>query len=187
MANNPLAFVKASFIMQWYYSNNGAQTGPVSAEDLKSMLADGRVKSTDMVWREGMSDWVPASSVGELAVSAAPAPVQAAPLLGAAAAPYQPPVTAQPMGQAYHGDIPTYLWQSIAVTLLCCLPGGIVAIVYASKVDGLKTSGNIPAAQAASKSAKTWCFASFGIGLVVTVLYIVLNVLVVASSSSSGY
>lgn len=175
--------------MQWYYSNNGAQTGPVSAEDLKLMLADGRVRSTDMVWREGMTDWVPASSVGELAVSAAPSasPIQTAPLLGAAAAPYQPPVTAQPMGQQYHGDIPTYLWQSIAVTLLCCLPGGIVAIVYAAKVDGLKASGNIPAAQAASKSAKTWCWASFGIGLVVTVGYIALNVLVVASSSSSGY
>jgi len=177
--------------MQWYYSSNGAQTGPVSADDLKSMLADGRVRPTDMVWREGMSDWVPASSVSELAVVApvptAAAPIQAAPQVGASPTPYQTPVAAQPMAQGYQGgDIPTYLWQSIVVTLLCCLPGGIVAIVYAAKVDGLKAQGNIDGARAASGSAKTWCWASFGIGLVITVLYIVLNIFVVASSSTNG-
>ena len=33
-------------------------------------------------------------------------------------------------------DIPTYLWQSIVCTLLCCMPFGIVAIVFAAQVVG---------------------------------------------------
>jgi len=177
--------------MQWYYSNNGSQLGPVSTEVLKGMIADGRVKLTDLVWREGMSDWLPVSSVSELTPSSINPPVQSssqvAPPVSGTPNPYQAPATPHSMTQApgYQGvDIPNYLWQSIVVTLFCCLPTGIAAIVYASKVNSLKMIGDIHGAKAASESAKTWCWVSFGLGLA----FVILRLFVFASSSSiSGY
>ncbi len=46
---------------------------------------------------------------------------------------------------------------SILVTIFCCLPFGIVAIVKSSQVDTLWTSGNYDAARKAADEAETWC------------------------------
>jgi hypothetical protein len=67
----------------------------------------------------------------------------------------------------------TYLWQSIVVTILCCLPLGIPAIVYAAQVEKYYVQGNIDAAQRASRNAKNFCIASLVSGLVVCVVYII--------------
>ena len=72
-------------------------------------------------------------------------------------------------------DVPNYLWQSIVVTILCCLPLGIPAIVYATKVNTLLMQNNVPAAREASKSAKTWCWVAFGLGLVSFLLIVLLQ------------
>lgn len=58
-------------------------------------------------------------------------------------------------------SVPNYLAHAILVTLFCCLPLGVVAIVYAAKVDGLVAAGDYAGAVAASESAKKWCWASF--------------------------
>jgi len=47
-----------------------------------------------------------------------------------------------------------YLTESILVTVFCCLPLGIVAIINASKVEKEYHSGNYEAAQKASDEAK---------------------------------
>jgi predicted RNA-binding Zn-ribbon protein involved in translation (DUF1610 family) len=65
-----------------------------------------------------------------------------------------------------HWKVPNYLVQAILVTLFCCLPGGIVAIVYAAQVNGKVQQGDIQGAMNASNNAKTWCWVSFGVGLV---------------------
>jgi len=62
--------------------------------------------------------------------------------------------------------IPNYLVQSILVTLCCCLPFGIVSIVYAAQVNGKAQAGDIQGALDASGKAKMWCWIGFGIGLV---------------------
>ena len=41
-----------------------------------------------------------------------------------------------PGSQVAPVQVPNYLVQSILVTLFCCLPFGIVAIVYAAQVNG---------------------------------------------------
>lgn len=64
------------------------------------------------------------------------------------------------------GSIPNYLWQSIVVTLCCCLPGGIVAIVFAAQVNSKLAAGDAAGAEAASRNAKLWCWISFGVGAV---------------------
>jgi hypothetical protein len=51
---------------EWYYASNGQQQGPVTTTALRGLLASGSVKSTDLVWREGMSNWAPAAENREL-------------------------------------------------------------------------------------------------------------------------
>ncbi len=145
--------------MQWHYSKNGTQLGPVSEGELLAKLASGEVCATDLVWKEGMADWRPAGKVAELA------------LVPVAHSPYAPPAYA-PAPMPGGASIPNYLWQSIVVTIFCCWPLGIPAIVYAAKVDGLRARGDVAGALAASSSAKTWCIVAAGIWLGLVVVWI---------------
>lgn len=140
----------------WFYSKNGAQLGPVPESEMRNKLASGEISGTDLVWREGMSEWLPAIRV--LPPEGANTPVPHSPL---------------PNGKR----IPTYLWQSIVVTLFCCLPFGVVGIVYASKVDNLIAAGDIDGAMEASKKAKLWVNLSVGAILLLFVIALIFSFL----------
>ena len=71
-------------------------------------------------------------------------------------------------------SVPSYLAQAIIVTLLCCLPFGIVAIVYAAQVSGKLAAGDYAGAVEASNKAKTWCWVSFGVGLAAIAIYAII-------------
>lgn len=133
-------------VMEWHYSKNGIQLGPVSREELLQKKQSGEVLPSDLVWKQGMAGWAPLGQVAELAGGAP------------AVAPSYTPLSGPGMTE----KIPNYLWQSIAATVLCCLPFGVVAIIYAAKVDGLVAKGDIAGAMAASKSARTWVNVSVG-------------------------
>lgn len=153
-------------IMQWYYSKNSTQLGPVSLDELRAKFASGEVSPADLVWRDGLPDWKPVSEMAELAVIPAPG---GPPALTVQHSPYTPPSMAA--GSA--GDmIPNYLWQSIVATILCCWPLGIPAIVYAAKVDSLKARGDIQGAMSASANAKKWCWIAAASWVVVFVIYV---------------
>ena len=64
-------------------------------------------------------------------------------------------------------NVPSHLAPAILVTLFCCLPFGIVAIVFAAQVNGKLQAGDYEGALSASNKAKTWCWVSFGVGLVI--------------------
>ncbi|RJP24324.1 MAG: RDD family protein [Candidatus Abyssobacteria bacterium SURF_5] len=49
--------------MDWYYVENGQKAGPVSDEELQSMVTTGVITSKDLVWRRGMADWRPYGDV----------------------------------------------------------------------------------------------------------------------------
>ena len=66
-----------------------------------------------------------------------------------------------------------YLVLSIICTLCCCLPFGIVGIVYAAKINSSMAAGNYEEAKNAAKSAKIWIIASAVVGLIVEVIYII--------------
>ncbi len=104
--------------------------------------------------------------------------------------PPPPPHMAPPPQMAGQpvGSVPNYLVQAILVTLFCCLPLGIVAIVFAAQVNGKLTVGDFYGAQEASNKAKMWCWWAFGIGLVGMVLYLGLMVLgVLSGMAGSSY
>ncbi len=85
--------------------------------------------------------------------------------------------------------VTNYLWQSIVVTVLCCLPLGIPAIVFAAKVNGLVAAGKIEEAQDASQKAKMWCWIALGCGLVAGIIQLVLQfgLLGLAASQNGAY
>jgi hypothetical protein len=67
--------------------------------------------------------------------------------------------------------IPDYLVQAILVTICCCLPFGIPAIVFAARVKAFSLSGQYAMAREASEKAKMWCWVGFLIGLVIGAIY----------------
>ena len=63
--------------MNWYYAENGTQTGPVSDAELEALRRSGRVQHDTLVWREGLPEWQPyhqAVSVGQPSAIAAALP-----------------------------------------------------------------------------------------------------------------
>jgi hypothetical protein len=48
---------------QWHYSRSGQQAGPVTGAQLKQLAARGEISPTDLVWKDGLKDWVPASKL----------------------------------------------------------------------------------------------------------------------------
>lgn len=78
-------------------------------------------------------------------------------------------------------EIKSGLVLAILVTLFCCLPFGIVAIIYASKVSGLAAAGDIAGAQDAAKKSSMWSWVSFIVGFLVDVIYIFIYVLAAAN------
>ena len=68
-----------------------------------------------------------------------------------------------------------YLIQAIVVTLCCCLPFGIVAIVYAARVNPKIQAGDLAGARSDSKSALTWIWLSAIFGFIIQVLFLLIG------------
>jgi uncharacterized membrane protein YvbJ len=83
-------------------------------------------------------------------------------------------------GPAYatYAQVPNYLPQAILATLFCCLPLGIVAIVFAAQVNSRLAAGDYPGAVEASDKAKTWTWVTFWVGLGMTVIWVLFAVMV---------
>jgi hypothetical protein len=71
--------------------------------------------------------------------------------------------------------IPNYLVPSILVTLCCCLPLGIVALIFAAQVNSKLAAGDIDGARQASSKAKLFCIIAVVLGLVAIVLAFLIN------------
>lgn len=66
---------------------------------------------------------------------------------------------------------PSYLAFAIISTILCCLPAGIVSIVYATKVNDAYLNEDYDGAQRASNNAKTWAIVSVVVALAGLIIY----------------
>lgn len=125
--------------MQYWALINNVKVGPLSPAEI---LALGATPDT-LVWTQGFQQWVPAASVTEFGFSS----------------------------YNHHGNnLPpcpdTYFAWAIVLMLICCLPAGIVAIIYSSSVESRYARGDYEGALRASNSARTWCIVSFVLGLI---------------------
>ena len=136
--------------MQWYYSKNGTQLGPIGTEDIQAKLASGEISQADLVWKDGMADWLPAGQVPDLrpvlqATSPTPS-VTSAPAVGTS--PYSPPAAQAPAAPVSYTGVPVSPNCAKATTAMvlgicglvfsfCCglvgLVCGILAIVFGSQ------------------------------------------------------
>lgn len=82
--------------------------------------------------------------------------------------------------------VPNYLVQAILTTVFCCLPFGIVAIVYAAQVNSRLAGGDLQGALDASGKAKTWTLVAFLCGLVPALFYAVLIIIGIAAGPQPG-
>ncbi|MDE5842789.1 MAG: CD225/dispanin family protein [Muribaculaceae bacterium] len=67
---------------------------------------------------------------------------------------------------------PTYLVWAVVMTVLCCLPAGIAAIVFACQVSSRYYAGDVEGAGRASRNAEIWIIVSFVLGVMVNTLYL---------------
>lgn len=169
--------------MTYHLSRNGQPTGTCTKDEATARYARGEILPTDLVWCEGMANWTPASQVfGAATPQPAVAPVTSTPL--------PPPVgSSQAMPRAMVSDVgkpANNLVFAILTTLLCCLPAGVVAIVYAAQVDSKWNAGDRVGAEASAKNAKMWCWVSLGIGLAGGLAYAAFMIVAAASAGAAG-
>ena len=43
---------------EWFYSRRGTRSGPMTAEQVKSLAASGQICPSDLLWRPGFTAWV---------------------------------------------------------------------------------------------------------------------------------
>ncbi|WP_149359876.1 CD225/dispanin family protein [Lolliginicoccus suaedae] len=104
----------------------------------------------------------------------------------------QPQYGQAPGGSGNYGAPPDngLVW-GILVTVLCCLPLGIVSIVKASNVNNLWALGQYAAAHEAAAEARKWAKIGAIVGGVfyalIVAFYVLMFVFLFAASASAGY
>lgn len=87
-------------------------------------------------------------------------------------------------------SVPNFLIPAI-ISLFCCLPLGIVAVIFAAQVNGKVATGDTAGALDASKKAKMFSYISIGLGLAGIVCYVliwvILGVGMVAGTANSNF
>jgi hypothetical protein len=68
-------------------------------------------------------------------------------------------------------SVPNYLVMAI-ISLFCCLPLGIVAVIFAAQVNNKVAAGDTAGALDASKKAKMFSYIAIGLGLAGIVCYV---------------
>jgi len=81
--------------------------------------------------------------------------------------------------------VPNYMVPAI-ISIFCCWPLAIPAIIFAAQVNGKVAAGDTAGAQDASKKAKMFSFIAIGLGLVGIVIYVIWIVFVVGLSAMSS-
>lgn len=144
--------------MEYYVVLEEKRQGPFSVEELRTK----NITRQTLVWREGMSDWTELKDVEELSELAGsiPPPMQEAKEETKEAQTEKPPMPK------------TWFVESIIVTLICCLPFGIIGIIYSSKVEPLYYSGLYDEASRKANQAKLWTLWGAGIVLISALIYL---------------
>ena len=81
-----------------------------------------------------------------------------------------PPASSTP------ASVPNYLVPAI-ISLFCCLPLGIVGVIFAAQVNGKVAAGDTAGALDSAKKAKMFSFIAIGLGILGIVCYVLFFVI----------
>jgi hypothetical protein len=73
-------------------------------------------------------------------------------------------------------SVPNFLIPAI-ISIFCCMPLGVVAVIFAAQVNGKVAAGDTQGAMDASKKAKLFSYIAIGLGVAGWGCYILLMVL----------
>ena len=93
---------------QWFWMKGGQKQGPVDTAELKRLAQIGQLLPTDMIWREGMANWVSAANAKGLFVDTKDQSMRVEP---PRAIP-PPPVPCTGPGAPFH-DIFSHFWHDL--------------------------------------------------------------------------
>lgn len=131
--------------MSYYLLVNNVKEGPYSFEELFGK----NIKPNTLVWRQGFPNWKAAKDVQELSTV----------------------IYTSPPESKHSNLMPkTWLVESIIVTFCCCLPTGIIAIIYAAKVENYYRHAMYEQAIKSSQKAQKWVYLSPLFGLIYVIL-----------------
>ncbi len=116
--------------LEWWYVGQYGELGPLTLSQMRGLSEDRVIDSQTYVWREGMGDWVPASSMAELRIrplgpppapTVAPGPPASQGVMGSAAAYGASPKLAPVAG--WEASLPKSDKSRLLAGLLNILPG----------------------------------------------------------------
>jgi hypothetical protein len=87
-----------------------------------------------------------------------------------------------PAGAEAAGTVPNYLVPAI-ISIFCCWPLAIPAIIFATQVNGKLAAGDRAGAEDSAKKAKMFSFIAIGLGLLLILIYVIMLVLGVGLSA----
>jgi len=99
---------------------------------------------------------------------------------------YGPPPPGGGYGAPQGAPPPNHLVWAILTTLFCCLPFGIVSIVFAAQVNSKWAAGDVAGAHESSQKARRWAMVSAIVGIVVIGLYLVVVLIGGLASNSTA-
>ena len=135
---------------------DGREYGPKAEVEVVDWIVQGRLNSDSRVKEVGSDEWKTLGNLPEFQTE-----LKSAATIGS------------PIHQHTDEHIPSYMIQAILVTFFCCMPLGIPAIIFASRVDGLIRMGNYIQARECSNKAKLWCWIGFGLGIPANIISII--------------
>ena len=69
--------------------------------------------------------------------------------------------------------VPNYMVPAI-ISIFCCWPLAIPAIIFATQVNSKVAAGDVAGAQDASKKAKMFAFIAIGLGVLGVLIYVIM-------------
>jgi len=80
-------------------------------------------------------------------------------------------------------EIQNYLIPAILSAVFCCVPLGVVSIIFAAQVNSKLAAGDIAGAMESSKKAKMFMFIAIGGGLLIWIFVILIWLLVFGAAA----
>ena len=146
--------------MKIFVGKNDEQYGPFTVNQINESIAKGEFSLEDLGWYEGLDEWKPLRNIEGI--------IDAAVIASNVS-------SSSNNTNASSEHVPSNLVWGILSTLCCCLPLGIVSIVYASKVEGYVIAGDIEKAKENSKKAAMWAWISFGVSIAGGIIWFIIG------------